>query len=142
MKDLLKPTEAQIKYRNRLWAQALLDNKKKTRGVMYEYGARCCLAVAQDVAVYCGVDIPEVDQSTQFPAHQVSKFFGWGENNPDLNLPGEHCLLASCINDGGWGNIEVSKKQFRDKGLPHNKIAECVLNTFVHPSKKKWSFNL
>ena len=56
--DLLNPTPAQVKHRNRLWVDALLKNKRKARGEMYNHNrGRCCLAVAQDVAYSCGLDI-------------------------------------------------------------------------------------
>ena len=39
--DLLNPTPAQVKHRNRLWVDALLKNKRKARGEMYCDGGRC-----------------------------------------------------------------------------------------------------
>jgi hypothetical protein len=139
--DLLKPTKAQIKNRNRLWAEALRKNNKKAKECMYDgNGGRCCLAVAQDVATEKGVKIPEdyeVDEGE--PHSYVSDFFGWNTTNPTLVIPREGSFLdqecAVTLNDD-WDNGTPTR------GMSHKRIAECVENTFVHPSKKKWSFTV
>lgn len=143
--DLLKPTKAQIKNRNRLWAEALRKNNKKAKECMYDgNGGRCCLAVAQDVATEKGVKIPEeyeVDEGS--PHSYVADFFGWDTTNPILFIP-RACEIftknnaqenAMALNDD-WDNGTPTR------GMSHKRIAECVENTFVHPSKKKWSFNV
>ena len=70
--DLLKPTPAQVKYRNRLWVNALLENKRKARRGRHDKdGGRCCLAVAQDVAYSCGLDIETKAVDGHFPHYSV-----------------------------------------------------------------------
>ena len=145
---LLKPTPAQVKHRNRLWAEALLKNKRKSRGLMYYDGGRCCLAVAQDVAISCGVDIDrKADDS--FPDGSVGEFFGWVSNNPPLTVVANdtHKFVASStLNDGLEDDLDsdvvVLDKKLNSKGLSHKQIAECVLNTFVHPTKIKQRFKI
>jgi hypothetical protein len=137
---LLNPTPAQVKHRNRLWAKALVKNKKKSVGKMYCNGGRCCLAVAQNVAIECGVDIPKNYDDDDVPHEFVAKFFGWSRRNPILSFPRKENFIdegqASELNDDNLYSKNGSH------GMPHKKIAECVLNTFVHPSKKKWSFTI
>lgn len=145
-KDLLNPTPAQVKYRNRLWAEALLKNKRKARQEMYDgKGGRCCLAVAQDVAISCGVEVDGVYDG--LPADDVCKFFGWGFNNPSLTavVNGEiKSNAASALNDGPptIGTTLIKDKKIVEKGLSHKQISELVMNTFVHPSKIKQSFKI
>jgi hypothetical protein len=143
--NLLNPTKTQIKQRNQLWAEALIKNKKKATGGMYKNGGRCCLAVAQNVAKECGVEIPDdpndegyIDKDA-FPHQNVIDFFGWDGVNPDLVYPitggiSEYC--ASDLNDGECFSANGSN------GMSHKRIAECVLNTFVHPKKPKWTFTI
>jgi hypothetical protein len=140
--NLLNPTPAQVKHRNRLWADALLNNKRKARGAMYNDGGRCCLAVAQDVAVACGLDIDKKSDDS-FPSYSVREFFGWPSVNPNLKViidGNDHDIEASTLNDAL--DVVVRNDKFNDKGLSHKQIAECVLNTFVHPSKIKQSFKV
>lgn len=142
--DLYNPTRAQIKYRNRLWANALLANKKKARTEMYdEHGGRCCLAVAQDVAISCGVENIDKKVNTQYPHMSVASFFGWDSNVPDLkykDVDGFECTEeAAQLNDGILNTMDV---KFKDKGLSHKQIAECVLNTFVRPANPKYTFKV
>ena len=127
MKNLLNPTPAQAKYRNRLWAKALRENKRKARRTMKDlHGGRCCLRVAEDVAIECGVEIKL--RKSKLPSYKVSCFFGWGAFNvPSLNLPDGTIMSAAEIND-----------DLNDCGLSHKQIAECVENTFVHPKNQKW----
>jgi hypothetical protein len=145
-KNLLDPTPAQIKHRNRRWAEALLKNKRKARGEMYSNkGGRCCLAVAQDVAISCGVKI--VGVSDDLPDDDVCAFFGWDDNNPFLNavVNGETKRnVASALNDGtpSIGCTLINDKKIKDKGLSHKQISELVMNTFVHPNKVKQSFKI
>lgn len=134
IKNLLKPTKQQIQYRNRLWAEALLENKKKARNAMRnKHGGRCCLQVAEDVAISCGLDIKRSLADDEQPTEDVATFFGWNSTDPDINIPNGEVVTASGLND----NVGE-----RCVGVSHAKIAECVLNTFVHPSKKKWTFKL
>lgn len=144
---LLNPTPAQVKHRNRLWVEALLKNKRKARGEMYNQdGGRCCLAVAQDVAISCGLDIGYKKNSDSFPHNNVADFFGWGNTNPWLKVVINDKIIdhqASSLNDGGdWDGMDISNQKIADKGLSHKQISECVMNTFVHPSKPKQSFKL
>jgi hypothetical protein len=145
-KDLLDPTPAQIKHRNRLWAEALLKNKRKARGEMYgDKGGRCCLAVAQDVAISCGVEVDGVYDS--LPADAVCMFFGWDSDNPSLTavVNGETKRnVASALNDGTQyiDFAFITDKKIVEKGLSHKQISELVMNTFVHPSKVKQSFKI
>jgi hypothetical protein len=136
VKNLLNPTPQQIKVRNRLWAEALIKNKKKTIGDMYDNGGRCCLAVAQDVAIKCGLDVKRGDEyEDSVPDPLVGEFFGWGTETPELVIPdGEESAIE--LNDSGSYSFGTSV------GMSHKKIAECVLNTFVHPKNKVWSFKL
>lgn len=146
-KDLLNPTPAQVKHRNRLWAEALLKNKRKARGEMYSNkGGRCCLAVAQDVAISCGVEVDFIDYDS-LPADDVVEFFGWGSNNPFLTVVvnGEAKRdVASALNDGTEyvGSVSIKDKKIVEKGLSHKQISELVMNTFVHPNKVKQSFKI
>lgn len=148
--NLLNPTPAQIKHRNRLWVDALLKNKRKARGEMYNHNrGRCCLAVAQDVAYSCGLDIEKKAGDGNFPHYSVGEFFGWGTNVPRLTvvMNGKpKAVAASVLNDGLSGetdsDVVVHDEKIRTKGLSHKQIAECVLNTFVHPTKIKQSFKI
>ena len=135
-KNLLNPTPQQIKIRNRMWADALLKNKKKAIGNMYENGGRCCLAVAQNVAIQCGVENINKKHTKLTPDDKVHQFFGWGKEIPKLSIPTGQTQYASNLND------DDSHSSNGSSGLSHKKIAECVMNTFVHPSKKKWTFKL
>ena len=131
MKNLLDPTRAQAKHRNRLWASALKENKKKARNVMTDgCGGRCCLAVAQDVAESCGVTVDK-DIADEVPCEATVNFFGWPNNNPNLFITNKNnSLSATEINDG-------YDYEGEHRGLPHSLIAEAVLNTFVHPKTRK-----
>lgn len=147
--DLLNPTPAQVKHRNRLWVNALLENKRKARKEMHDKdGGRCCLAVAQDVAIACGVlDSSLRKENSTFPHESVCEFFGWGTNNPKLKVKinGKFNIeVAAALNDGVEiiGSFIVEDHKIVEKGLSHKQIAECVLNTFVHPSKPKQSFKI
>ena len=148
--DLLNPTPAQVKHRNRLWVDALLKNKRKARGEMYNHNrGRCCLAVAQDVAYSCGLDIERKAGDGSFPDDSVCEFFGWGANNPRLTvvMNGVHKVMpASTLNDGLGdetdSDLVVHDAKLNSKGLSHKQIAECVLNTFVRPTKIKQSFKI
>lgn len=147
--NLLNPTPAQIKHRNRLWVDALLKNKRKARGEMYCDGGRCCLAVAQDVAYSCGLGIEKKAGDGNFPDHSVGEFFGWETNIPRLTvvMNGKPRVMAASILNDGLGNetdtdVFVHNAKLIHKGLSHKQIAECVLNTFVHPKKIKQSFKI
>lgn len=143
-KNLLNPTPAQVVYRNRLWAQALLanhDKKGKNIGSMYKDGQRCCLAVAQDVAYKCG--LPNYKGfDCHHPHEDVSRFFGWLKTAPMLDVQRQNkTIKAECAIDLNDGFISENKK-YREQGLSHRQIAECVMNTYVHPSKPKFSFSV
>jgi hypothetical protein len=148
--NLLNPTPAQVKHRNRLWVDALLKNKRKARGEMHDTnGGRCCLAVAQDVAISCGLDIERKAGDGNFPVESVCEFFGWGANNPRLTvvMNGKPRVMAASTLNDGLGNetdsdVFVHNAKLIHKGLSHKQIAECVLNTFVHPTKIKQSFKI
>jgi len=129
---------------------ALLKNKRKARGEMYDHNrGRCCLAVAQDVAISCGLDIERKAGDGNFPDDSVGEFFGWGTIVPRLTvvMNGVHKVVAaSVLNDGLGGetdsDVVVHDAKLNSKGLSHKQIAECVLNTFVHPTKIKQSFKI
>jgi hypothetical protein len=109
-------------------------------------GGRCCLAVAQDVAISCGVEVDFIDYDS-LPADDVVEFFGWGSNNPFLTavVSGETKRnVASALNDGTdhVGSVVINDKKIKDKGLSHKQISELVMNTFVHPNKVKQSFKI
>lgn len=137
----MNPTKAQIKHRNRIWAEALLTHQRKTRSKMYDgKGGRCCLAVAQDIAIEHGVKVDK-KESLYAPYRLVADFFGWDSIDPQLwvNVNGKREFInASGINDG---NSSFSSQKNRAKGLTHPQIAECVLNTFVHPKSPKSTFS-
>ena len=139
-KDLLNPTPAQIKYRNRKWAEALVANKKKKRNTMYGNGGRCCLAVAQDVA--CELGIGNYRGCDEFHPHSnIGLFFGWEGQLPGLDVSVKdkqwRKIDAVSLNDG----ISLSNnKKHQESGLSHAQIAECVLNTYVRPKNKKQTF--
>lgn len=139
--DLLNPTPAQIKYRNRKWAEALLANKKKLRSQMYSDGRRCCLAVAQDVACELGL-VNYRGHDEHEPHCDVGSFFGWDRaTNPSLDVATKdkqwRKIDAVSLNDG----ISLSNnKKHQWHGLSHAQIAECVLNTYVRPKNKKQTF--
>ena len=133
-KNLLNPTPSQIKYRNRLWADALLKNKKKATHCMRDgKGGSCCLAVASTVAKNAGVNIPKDPEDSgyydyeNFPHDNVVQFFGWDIEDPLLIKPDGERECASILNDDNKYSINGSN------GMSHKKIAECVMNTFVNP---------
>lgn len=143
-KSLLSPTPAQVKFRNRKWVEALIKNKRKARSQMYDCkGSRCCLAVAQDVAHELGLENYK-GYSDGVPHPNVAKFFGWDSNQPSLNIMSNKKWIemsAVELNDG-IDYLETKNRKFQKLGLSHGQIAECVLNTFVRPSRKKASFSL
>jgi len=55
-------------------------------------------------------------------------------------------MAASILNDGlgdeTYTGVAVHSAKLIHKGLSHKQIAECVLNTFVHPTKIKQSFKI
>jgi hypothetical protein len=161
---LLNPTPSQIKYRNRKWSEALINNERKARGTMYSHdGGRCCLAVAQDVAHELGLpdyrgycESHPYDQDVahelgladyrghceSYPHEHISEFFGWQSFDPSLQYKKHNGKIdyapASMLNDG-LKNQRRNQKIYNE-GIPHKQIAECVLNTFVHPKKQSFSF--
>jgi len=101
----MKPTPQQIRERNEAWARALEANPKKCVGQMRDsQGGRCCLAVAQDVALELGMTWPVNGDGYKKPEDwlnpwpETSDFFGWG------NVSGASCILqgqnAAAWNDG------------------------------------------
>ncbi len=129
LKNPLNPTEQQRIYRNGLWAKALEANKRKARESMRDgHGGRCCLQVAEDVAIECGLDIKRSDYSAEYPSHEVGLFFGWYNtkgyttNNPRLSYE-EDSISASELNDNEYHNG-------KSKGLPHKEIAKIVRKNF------------
>ena len=141
----MTPTPAQTKHRNRLWAQALVENRKKARGKMKDAktGGRCCLRVAEDLALQLlPADVTrDYTRNPSLPATMIYDFYGWyndgkydndSEKVPMLELPDGGAEDATTLNDS-------YAYKGKDNGLSHAAIAECVLNTFVHPKKQKWS---
>jgi hypothetical protein len=110
-----------------------------------EKGGRCCLAVAQDVAISCGVEVDGVYDG--LPDNDVAEFFGWDSDNPSLTVVVNGEIkrdAASALNDGttSIGSAPIKDKKIKEKGLSHKQISELVMNTFVHPSKVKQSFEI
>ena len=140
-KDLTHPTPAQIVHRNRQLAKALMENKRKaTMQMRDDQSGRCCLQVAEDYAISCGLPVDRSSKDACEPCTDVGDFFGWGCSNPMLITPNGTCYLASTLNDGA--EYEWKNKQWESKGLSHKKVAECFLNTYVTPKRPKWSFKL
>lgn len=118
LKNPLNPTPRQIILRHKAWAKALQENPKKAKGTLRCGDGRCCLGVAEDVAIELGLDIEKSHGGHALPSVGVSQFFGWGDRNPNLVSDNSGKLIsAAYINDA--------------LDLPHIEIAECVLNTFV-----------
>lgn len=132
-KQLRNPTEQQKKTRAQGWAKRLKANSKKARCAMRDgEGGRCCLCVAEDYAVSCGLDLEagKSGQNDGTPEHAVAEFFGWNDTNPDMTvvIKGEESTVcASELNDDSFYRGKA-------KGYPHRIIAEIVLNNF---SRKK-----
>lgn len=142
-KDLTKPTPNQIVHRHRELAKHLFANKRKARGKLRDdSGGRCCLGVAEDYAISCGLKIERSPAGNSEPPEEVGQFFGWtsDEANPELVAPDGNKYTASELNDG-LGE-EYGKTKHEVKGLTHAQIAECFINTFVTPKRPKWSFTL
>lgn len=133
LKNLLNPTPQQIKHRAELWAQALEENPRKTTGTLYSsFGGRCCLAVAQDVAASCGVNIPpdylqKGDDSYGDPHKRVGLFFGWNSNDPELKCSNGVSRRAAGLNDNGVSGTS-------SRGASHKTIAKAVRRTFIENS--------
>ena len=140
-KSLTNPSRGQIIHRNRQLANALMENKRKATMTMRDdQNGRCCLQVAEDYAISCGLPIDRSPKDACEPCAGVGKFFGWDCPNPFLITPNGTTYIASTLNDGAesqWKN-----KQWENKGLSHKKIAECILNTYVTTKRPKWSFEL
>jgi hypothetical protein len=141
IKNPLNPTLQQIKNRNQKWADALMLNKRKSRRSMRDgKGGRCCLQVAEDVAIECGLNITRSEATDMYPSEELVDFFGWEGSREyvKLNAPNDKTYDADILNDGSEGSLY----NIPEPGISHKKIAECVLNTYVHPSKPKWTFKL
>lgn len=128
----MKPTPAQIKYRNRKWAEALEKNENKATDQMRDNdGGRCCLQVAEDVAIAMGLDVPRSKSYASSPSYKVKRFFGWEATNPALIIESREVpdgiASASSLNDGSF-----------TREFSHKEIAECVLNTFCRVKKPVW----
>lgn len=122
------PTKEERIARNKAWAKALKENPKKAKGrLRCSDGGRCCLGVAEDVAIRLGLKVEKSFPSAGIPSWKVCEFFGWEDDvHPDL-----------VVNELGY---KLSAIQVNDGlDLSHKKIAECVLNTFVRkkPTFKK-----
>lgn len=142
MTPLTSPTKRQIVWRNCELAKELINNKRKGTGMMrnYETGGRCCLQVAEDLAIRCGLPISRSHLTHSEPPEEVGQFFGWGSPNPELKTPHDEEILATELNDGVCGSRQA-KHKYTQKGLSHKEIAECFLNTFT-TTKPKWSFTI
>ena len=113
----MKPTPQQIRERNEAWARALEANPKKCVGQMRDgQGGRCCLAVAQDVALKMGMDAPMDFELPSTPWDEVADWFGWDSVNPYLETSSGEPMIAAQIND--------------EADLPHAEIAKLVRETF------------
>ena len=139
------PSKSEYKKRNESWAQELLVNKKKCTGQMRKKGGRCCLQVAEDLAIEMGLKILRSRATDSNPRWAVAEFYGWESADPLLLVPttGEPLKLeASVVNDSDHDLKRITtNKQYIKSGLPHSKIAECVLNTFCR-EKPVWTFKV
>lgn len=142
-------TPARIKERNEAWAKALDINEAKARRLMRDGDGRCCLAVAEDVAVELGYKGSR--GGCICPHSDLGAFFGWfGFHGlrgrfviPILKRPparGKGENLASNLNDGVHLQDAARCARFADDGLTHKEIAECVRHTFCG-SEEPWSFS-
>ncbi len=139
-KDIFNPTPAQVKYRNRKWAEALMTSVKAKNSLVGKNGeSRCCLGVACDVAnemfpssIKSASEFN--DEAKGVPDEKVKNFFGWKSNIPKLKIPND-LISAVELNDSGI----VSDDKTID--VTHKQISECVLNTFVRPKNPIWELN-
>lgn len=94
-------------------------------------GGHCCLNVAQECGINLGSKSQKASIKDIIPTTQTKRFFGWDESNALLVVPnGHNKIQAALLNDGSsLGHLPT----------PHKIIAECVMNTFVHPKKQRWS---
>lgn len=122
-------SEKTRKQRNRMLAEELRKNKRKARGQMRLNGGRCCLQVAEDLAIKCGLDIDRSDADSGEPGIQVQRFYGWKDRNPSLISEENKRCRASVLNDGNEVII-TSLKKLPKKGYPHKKIAEFFEKTY------------
>lgn len=127
--------------RNAELAVALRQNKRKARNQMRCNGGRCCLQVAEDVAIAGGLDIERSLATDEYPADSVYTYFGWDSayirvqvKNIDGTLSYLEYNFADLNDTVTWRGVE--------KGLPHRVIAEVIENNYVHPEKQNWSFSL
>lgn len=123
LRNPYNPTPRQKMLRNKAWAKALQENPLKATGFLRcNNGGRCCLGVAEDVAIELGLDIEKSHLGIMSVPEKVVNFFGWEGQNP--------LLVAAAFSNGtpmSFPAIHLND----GKELPHTEIAECVLNTFV-----------
>lgn len=128
-------SEKTRKQRNRMLAEELKKNPKKCRlSLRDEKGGRCCLQVAEDLAIKCGLDIKRSDKDEHLPNKLISDFYGWEKYDHDPRLriyPKDHPKHTEIIETAANLNDGFSElKNIPKKGFSHKKIAEFFLNTY------------
>lgn len=136
--SIFNPTPAQVKYRNRKWAEALMKSRKGTNQLV-DGRKRCCLGVACDVAYKMFPDLIDnaISQDKRgfgVPDGKVNDFFGWVDKVPELKVNHIKSIGAVTLNDDGV----YSDEKGVDIPVTHKQISECVLNTFVRPKNPIW----
>jgi len=82
--------------RGRAMTKALRANEKKAKGIMRDdYGNRCCLCVAYDVAQEMGAELGGLARAAGMPPLNIKRWYGWKGYNPILDG-----AAASDHNDG------------------------------------------
>ena len=114
--------------RNQLWADALRKNKKKARNIMRKNGGRCCLAVAEDVAIQNGCKATISDPYAKIPKRAIAKWYGWDGTNPELDFGISFVKTASECNDGFV--CFFTQKKHKKIEFSHKEIADLVEQTF------------
>lgn len=118
----MKLKNTTIAHRARKLAAALRANKKKAKSAMAnKAGGRCCLCVAEDVAVEAGKAKKQRNRcNLNFPAGDTIKYFGWLEDNPYL-----------FVDQGKTKEFSAADLNDSVHEIPHRIIAEFFLLTFT-----------
>lgn len=77
-RNFTNPSRRTIKRRAHLLAKALRENPRKARGQMRKGGGRCCLQVAEDVAIACGLKIERSSAVESAPPPKRLQIFSVG----------------------------------------------------------------
>lgn len=121
--ELMSPTPEQIKERAKLWADELRKNPRKAiRRMRDDDGGRCCLCVAEDVAISCGLEVEEAEIIDFYPKWQTALFFGW---TPESNETGDDEFNQPPPLK--WQELSVNATALNDDyDLSHTEIADLV----------------